>query len=348
MGNPNVTIFDVAKLAGVSKGTVDRVIHNRGEVSAKSAEKVRKAIAELDYEPNLYASVLASKKEYVIACIVPEAEEGSYWSMLAEGFSSHDNGLGSLGVETRLIRYDQYDVESFNEVARQVLEMKPSGVILPPLFAEASMILTDALSKTDIPYVYVDSKMDDECHLAYFGLPEYDSGVLCASLLTERCTVEEVDKIAVIRLRRQSDPTAMRRRGFMDYVRSHFPDADISSVFIDPSSKENTNEILDAFFRQYGDSKFVVMFNSRVHLAADYLLSHPVKGRRVIGFDNLPKNLEMLQSVDDMLLITQHIDRQARLAVSTLVDYVVLHKKPAARDNYMHMDIITKFNIENY
>ena len=45
--NGKVTIIDVARKAGVSKGTVDRVVHNRGEVSRKSAEKVRKAIEEL-------------------------------------------------------------------------------------------------------------------------------------------------------------------------------------------------------------------------------------------------------------------------------------------------------------
>ena len=39
-----VTINDVARVAGVSKGTVDRVLHNRGEVSAKSKDKVLKVI----------------------------------------------------------------------------------------------------------------------------------------------------------------------------------------------------------------------------------------------------------------------------------------------------------------
>ena len=55
MQDKKITIFDVAECAGVSKGTVDRVLHNRGEVSKTSAEKVRKAIEELGYEPNLYA-----------------------------------------------------------------------------------------------------------------------------------------------------------------------------------------------------------------------------------------------------------------------------------------------------
>ena len=56
-----VTINDVARVAGVSKGTVDRVLHNRGEVSAKSKDKVLKVIEELGFKPNLHASLLASQ-----------------------------------------------------------------------------------------------------------------------------------------------------------------------------------------------------------------------------------------------------------------------------------------------
>ena len=59
------TIFDVARHAGVSRGTVDRVIYGRGRVSEKTKEKVRKVISELGYTPNPNASSLANRKEYV-------------------------------------------------------------------------------------------------------------------------------------------------------------------------------------------------------------------------------------------------------------------------------------------
>ncbi len=41
-------------MAGVSAGTVDRVLHNRGEVSQSSREKVEAILTEIDYKPNLY------------------------------------------------------------------------------------------------------------------------------------------------------------------------------------------------------------------------------------------------------------------------------------------------------
>jgi len=62
--NTKIRIKDIATLAGVSEGTVDRVLHNRGEVSEKSKAAVEKILEEINYSPNLLARSLASKKHY--------------------------------------------------------------------------------------------------------------------------------------------------------------------------------------------------------------------------------------------------------------------------------------------
>ena len=113
MDKQNTTILDVARLAGVSKGTVDRVLHNRGEVSAKSAEKVREAVRQLNYEPNLYASLLASRKECTIACIIPSHHPGEYWEKIHQGLELGHSDVASMGVNVRIFIYDQYNPKSF-------------------------------------------------------------------------------------------------------------------------------------------------------------------------------------------------------------------------------------------
>lgn len=55
MEDQNYTIKDIAQMAGVSAGTVDRVLHNRGDVSQKSKEKVQKVLDEINYQPNVFA-----------------------------------------------------------------------------------------------------------------------------------------------------------------------------------------------------------------------------------------------------------------------------------------------------
>lgn len=73
------TISDVAEAAGVTIGTVDRVLHERGEVSEKTKEKVLRAVRELGYKTNVYASMLARNESHRIAVIMPMYSAGEFW-----------------------------------------------------------------------------------------------------------------------------------------------------------------------------------------------------------------------------------------------------------------------------
>ncbi|MUV36762.1 Sucrose operon repressor [Lentibacillus sp. JNUCC-1] len=66
------TIKEVAKEAGVSVGTVSRALNNSGYVSAISRERIDKAIAKLNYQPNMIARTLFHKKSNVIGLVVPD------------------------------------------------------------------------------------------------------------------------------------------------------------------------------------------------------------------------------------------------------------------------------------
>ena len=62
-----IRIKDIAIRAGVSVGTVDRVLHDRPNVSKPAREKVEKALQEMNYQPNVYASALAYNKSFTFA-----------------------------------------------------------------------------------------------------------------------------------------------------------------------------------------------------------------------------------------------------------------------------------------
>ncbi len=65
------TLKDIAEKAGVSIGTVDRIMHNRGRFSPETAEKVRRIMEELDYRPNLMARHLSRSAECRIGLFLP-------------------------------------------------------------------------------------------------------------------------------------------------------------------------------------------------------------------------------------------------------------------------------------
>ena len=64
-----IRIKDIAQMAEVSVGTVDRVLHGRTGVSEASRKKVENILKQLDYQPNMYASALASNIFLPVYCL---------------------------------------------------------------------------------------------------------------------------------------------------------------------------------------------------------------------------------------------------------------------------------------
>lgn len=345
-----ITINDVAKAAGVSKGTVDRVLHDRGEVSAKSKERILKVISELGYRPNFYASILASKKNYHISCLIPEFNNGEFWELTERGIDAGAEYAGRFGISISVEMYDQYDLDSFQSACAKVLASDPSGVVMAPMFRNETLKFAKELADRHVPYVYIDSKLEDDGYLAYYGMPMYQSGYLCAGILTDGRNVGKVHIIRIARDKRGlSDPTITRRTGFIDYISEHYPDCEIENTFIDPKDRDARYAVLDEMFAADPDpEKYIVMCNSRVHFVADYLRDRGIRTCRVVGFDVLDRNLAALKDGYVQALIAQHSDRQASAAITAITDYLIMHESPARKDNFTQMDILNKYNCDYY
>ena len=106
-----ITLKDVARMAGVSRGTVDRVIHNRGDVSKQSYDDVMRIIKDIGYEPNIYASILAHDKPRVIVVLLPDFRPGEYWDMASRGASLAKEYARTFHVNIETVTYDQYDLD---------------------------------------------------------------------------------------------------------------------------------------------------------------------------------------------------------------------------------------------
>ena len=117
MAKENITIKDIAARAGVSTGTVDRVLHNRPNVSKAALEKVNKALEEMDYRPNMYASALAYNKEYTFYCVLPKHEQEAYWDEIEEGAMACREFRRDFGISLKFIYYERFNPPAFTKMA---------------------------------------------------------------------------------------------------------------------------------------------------------------------------------------------------------------------------------------
>lgn len=352
MQNTKVTIKDVAKAAGVTNGTVDRVLHNRGEVAHETKAKVMSVVERLGYKPNVYASMLARNKAHSIAVLMPSFSKGDFWELVHNGLALSEEYAGRFSVSVVVYYYDQYDVESFRSQCRQVLEDGHSGVILAPMFLDDTLSFSALLTENNIPYVMLNTSAGTDGHLAYYGLAMYESGRCCADILMSMSDEEQRDKVYMVQIERDSkglsDPSSDRRKGFRDYLSHYYPDTEVVTVLVNPNSPRQTFDVLSGAFEGLSGRLNIVTMNSRIFLVADYLRSRNMSGMNVVGCDVLKRNIDALREGYVRVLLGQHSDRQAAGAVMTLTDYLALGRKPKVRDNYMSIDILTKYNCKFY
>ena len=85
-------IKDIAIRAGVSIGTVDRVLHERGEVAERTRERILKIIKDLEYSPNYIARALKTKRKFHLVSLLPEpGDDNAFWIKHSLGFQKAMN-----------------------------------------------------------------------------------------------------------------------------------------------------------------------------------------------------------------------------------------------------------------
>lgn len=346
----NYRIKDIAILAGVSTGTVDRILHKRGKVSEEAQKKVEKVLKEIDYHPNLIARSLALKKNYRFVVLIPHYQEGEYWAKLIEGIDKAEEELNSYNIEVVHTCFNQYDKTSFDQLCNSLNFEDYQGVIIATLFEESVKRLTSKLDQLKIPYTFVDSLIENLNCLAYYGTNSYDSGYIAGRLLSEQAGKN--DDIVIFRFIRRGDQHSTqvlkREEGFRDYLSKNSFTGNIYQLQIHADNQQKNIVILNNFFDKHPQVKKGIIFNSRVHLLGEYFSTHhPELNFRLIGYDVIDANIEYLNKEVITHLIAQRPEVQGFNSIRTLFRHLVLEETPL-KINYMPIDILVKENISYY
>jgi len=350
MPKENIRIKDIAQRAGVSVGTVDRVLHNRPNVSKAALEKVNKALEEMDYKPNMYASALAYNKSYTFFCIIPRHESEAYWDEIEEGAQAAREHRRDFGITLKFVYYERFNQQSFQKMSREVMEAHPDGVILVPTTLELTAKFTEKLDEQQIPFVMLDSYMPDLQPLAFFGQDSFASGYFAARMLM--LIAKQEKEIAIVKQTRNglvgSKQQANRETGFRHYMVDHFPDVKIVEVDLPLDEKrENYDDILEDFFKTHPLVHHCITFNSKAHLVGEYLLKSNRRTIQIMGYDMVPKNEECVKQGSISFLIAQHAYQQGYASMEALFNAIVL-KREVNPVNYMPIEILSKENVEFY
>tara|TARA_R110002126_G_scaffold66963_1_gene170044 strand:+ start:1651 stop:2709 length:1059 start_codon:yes stop_codon:yes gene_type:complete len=338
-------IREIAKRANVSIGTVDRVIHKRKGVSDKTRLKILDIIKELDYQPNVLASRLASKKVYRIGVLIPSAsKETDFWNAPITGMKRAEEEIKQYGVD---ICYFFFQLESRDSFLAQIKLLRKKdvhGVILSPLFKDdATQFVVDCKSK-NLPVVYIDSYLQNQKTLSYIGFNLNDSGKQVAQLF-DFC-LNKSDKILIANISWEIDDFHIER-GFRSYFTEKGYSRNIIKVDIPHTDLSSIRKQLESLLEIEKDIRGVFVTNSRVNIVAKYMEDIGRGDIFIIGYDLTKDNLKYLKNGSIHFLICHKPEFQGYLAVMTFYQYLVLGEE-IKEMQYMPIDILTKQNYGYY
>ena len=147
-----VTIKDVAKAAGVSPSTVTRVIQNKSTISDETKKRVRKAMKELNYHPNLNARSLVSSYTQVIGLVLPDDSDAFYQNPF---FPSVLRGIAQVASENHYaiqIATGKDEKERLKAISQMVYGKRVDGLIF--LYAEEEDPLVKLVADEQFPLPY--------------------------------------------------------------------------------------------------------------------------------------------------------------------------------------------------
>ncbi len=330
-------------MANVSVGTVDRIIHNRGQVTMENIEIVNAIIKKYGYKRNIYASNLALNKKFRIAVFLPKNEGLEYWLAPLNGIAKAAEEFGKFGVLIDYYFY-KYDTDSFKKIADKVLKLDYEGLLFAPVFYEESVVFLTECKKKNIPIVMIDSNIQEIEGVAYIGQDAYQSGYLAGKLISYG--IKSESNILILKITRETERTSkttvylQRIQGFYSYFKENafLPVFNFTEISTHDTSK---NHLTVKMFLAI-DCVFVP--NSRVHIAAKFIKENNLQGIRIVGYDLLKQNLDYLNDGIIDFLIHQKPEEQGYLGISHLYKKLVL-KEEAESITYMPLEILVK---ENY
>ena len=348
MSQRKARIKDIAAMAGVSIGTVDRVIHNRGEVAEETRMKVQRILKETNYSPNLMAQVLKSKKRFHLVSLLPDpTEDNAFWKKHPLGMLKVIEELDPFPVSLSQITFDMQSEDDFQRKTSIVMDLKPDGVLLAPIFKSESIAFCSRLKTEMIPFVFIDGYIEDTDFLAYIGENSFQSGRV-AGQLSDMVTPEGNDILVVTIARNIQNVLHLSNRtdGFLSYYLKSGKNKGRKIILNIPHpSRENVENALDKAFIDDPCIGSIFFTGSRSYLIASYLEKKGLKSINLVGYDLLDSNVSYLKTGITRFLIGQRPEEQTYKGIKKLFEYLSLHKIPE-KIEYLPVDIVTSENVD--
>lgn len=337
-----VTIKQIAELCGVSRGTVDRVLNNRGNVKPEKRQLVLDTAKKLNYQPNPAGKALAARKKNPVVGVL----------IASEGVPFFDDVL--LPMRKAALKYENYGMKvlwrsmrGFN-VEEQCsiideLASEVNALIINPVNEPRVIEKLNDLVARGIFVVTINNDVDDCRRHCYVGTDYLQGGRTAGALLKMIAPPGIHAGVLMGSLSMQGH--RQRLQGFLE-VLEKTEDFQLTGVHEneddDMISYEKTRQLLE----EHPETNALFIISSGAYGAARAVMSKNRRDIVMVVFDTIPSTIRMMHDHIIQAAIYQHPRQQGRKAMQVVFDYLVNGFRPDQKKYLMRNEIRILENVE--
>ncbi|NCB93771.1 MAG: LacI family DNA-binding transcriptional regulator [Clostridia bacterium] len=339
------TIQQIADLAGVSRGTVDRALNHRGRIRPDVAEKIQKIADEIGYQSNRSKKAERTDNRSVKIGVVTQLSKSSFMLQVNQGVQDAKRELEERGAA--LLWKDNVTVDEHEQLQaiEQLVSEGIQGLALMPIECESIRLkINELVEEKKIPVITFNSDIVGTKRICFVGLDNKRSGFTAAGLMG--MLTRGSGKILTITGYFTNSVNSLRVEGFIQEAKQSYPELELLGVQSSFDDADEVERIIVSTLDRVPDLKGIFVASAGqagVRRALDKL--NLEKRPYVIVYDITPRNVQALEAGDVDFLIDQEAYVQGNRPPLMLYDLLVKGQEPDQEYIFTDINIKTKYNI---
>lgn len=336
------TIKEIATLAGVSRGTVDRVLNHRGSVNPKTAEKILEIAHALDYKPNKAGIVLAAQKRKLKIGVILLGAGNPFFDEVLLGVSEKAAELEGYNC-TVLIRQTDYSLEEQLLAIDELVEEGVDGLALTPYNDNTIRRKINDLYDRNIPVVTLNTDIENSKRIAYVGSNYYRSGQTAAGLL--RLMTSGQVYIGIISGSRNVLCHTERISGFQSII-NQYDNIHISATITNQDDDFESYEMTARLLKEHPEINALYFAAGGVYGGCRAVVA---SGRqydiKMFAYDMVETTKQLIEQGLIAATICQQPLLQGSKPLDILFSHLTTGESPQSEYNYIDLDIRIRENL---
>ncbi|MEZ3485022.1 MAG: LacI family DNA-binding transcriptional regulator [Lachnospiraceae bacterium] len=339
-----VTLQQIAEAAGVSRGTVDRALNNRGRINAEVADRIRRIADEMGYQPNRAGRALAMAKRSITIGVLIQAANTPFMANVIEGAEDARAEVERLGAKVIIRKMEDFDAGRAVEAMHELKKAGCNGIALVPVDDERLKETVNEFADENIPVITFNSDIEGSGRLCFVGQDTWQSGRVAAGLMADILPAD--GKVLVISGYPKSYGHKNRTNGFLKEFADLRDDIQVLDVQYDFDDDQMAEMITKGMLREYEDLTGIYLAASGVEGVCKALEEQGMSDQvKVISNDLTVRNVRYLEEGKIRFLIGQDGYRQGYEPVMLLFEKLFDGKEPEKEFAYTEIVIKTRYNL---